>query len=45
MKKKFKEKELVELKRELLKGWVKRIGTEDGFNETWQVVEDASRYS
>ena len=44
-KKKFKEKELIELKRELLEGWVKRIGTQDGFDETWQVVEDASRYS
>jgi DNA polymerase III alpha subunit len=44
-KKKFKEDELKELKDQLLVGWVKNVGTEDGFNETWQVVEDASRYS
>ena len=44
-KKKFKEDELKELKDQLLVGWVKNVGTENGFNETWQVVEDASRYS
>lgn len=44
-KKKFKEEELKELKEKLLQGWVKKIGTEDGFNETWQVVEDAAHYS
>lgn len=44
-KKKFKEKELEELKTQLLKGWVKNVGTEDGFSETWQVVEDAAHYS
>lgn len=44
-KKKFKEDELKELKAQLLTGWVKNVGKEDGFNETWQVVEDAAHYS
>ena len=44
-KKKFKEDELKELKTQLLAGWVKNVGKEDGFNETWQVVEDAAHYS
>ena len=44
-KKKFKEEELRELKAQLLAGWVKNVGKEEGFNETWQVVEDAAHYS
>lgn len=44
-KKKFKEPELKELKDKLLAGWVKRVGREEGFAETWEVVEDAARYS
>lgn len=44
-KKKFKEAELKELKEQLLNGWIKNVGKEDGFNETWQVVEDAAHYS
>ena len=44
-KKKFKEEELKALKAELLAGWVKNVGKEEGFNETWQVVEDAAHYS
>lgn len=44
-KKKFKEDELKELKTKLLQGWVKNVGKEDGFNETWQVIEDAAHYS
>ena len=44
-KKKFKEEELKELKTQLLAGWVKNVGREEGFNETWQVVEDAAHYS
>lgn len=44
-KKKFKEEELKELKDQLLAGWVNNVGKEDGFNETWQVVEDAAHYS
>ena len=44
-KKKFKTEELEELKGKLLKGWIKNVGKEQGFKETWQVIEDASRYS
>ena len=44
-KKKFKEEELAELKEKLIQGWVNRVGMEDGFQETWSVVEDAARYS
>jgi DNA polymerase III alpha subunit len=44
-KKKFKEDELKALKEQLLSGWVKNVGKEEGFNETWQVVEDAAHYS
>ena len=44
-KKKFKEDELKTLKAQLLDGWVKNVGKEEGFNETWQVVEDAAHYS
>jgi DNA polymerase III alpha subunit len=44
-KKKFKEEELNELKSQLRAGWVSNVGREDGFNETWQVVEDAAHYS
>ena len=44
-KKKFKEDELKALKTELLNGWIKNVGQENGFNETWQVVEDAAHYS
>lgn len=44
-KKKFKEQELKELKDKLIEGWKKQVGKEEGFEETWKVVEDASRYS
>lgn len=44
-KKKFKEQELKELKAQLIEGWIKQVGKEDGFEETWKVVEDASKYS
>ena len=44
-KKKFKEEELAELKTKLLNGWRIRVGTEEGFIETWTVVEQAARYS
>ncbi|MCD3321144.1 PHP domain-containing protein [Clostridium botulinum D/C] len=44
-KKKFKEKELEVLKEKLLKGWIKNVGIEEGFENTWQVVNDASKYS
>ena len=44
-KKKFKEEELQELKEELLENWVKYTGSQNGFDDTWQVVEDAAHYS
>lgn len=44
-KKKFDEKELVELKDNLKQGWINHIGTEEGFEQSWQVVEDAAHYS
>lgn len=44
-KKKFKQKELDELKYRLYKGWMLQVGEEKGFHETWEVVEAASRYS
>ena len=44
-KKKFKDEELQELKSQLIQGWIKNVGTEDGFEDTWKVVEDAAKYS
>ena len=44
-KKKFKEEELLELKKQLEQGWIKNVGKIEGFSETWQVVEDAAHYS
>ena len=44
-KKKFQPEELEELKEKLFSNWKQKIGTEDGFEATWQVVEDAARYS
>ena len=44
-KKKFKEKELIELEKKLKKGWIDKVGSIDGFEKTWQVVNDASKYS
>lgn len=44
-KKKFKEEELTELKKRLLNGWKDRVGKEEGFIETWTVVEQAAKYS
>ncbi len=44
-KKKFKEDELKALKIKLHDGWKKVVGREEGFEKTWKVVEDASRYS
>ena len=44
-KKKFSDEEQEKLKAQLLQGWVKNVGKEDGFAETWQVVEDAAHYS
>lgn len=46
-KKKFKEQELAILKEKLQKGWEEKIGkhNQEGFEKTWNVVEDASSYS
>lgn len=44
-KKKFKEEELADLKKKLLVGWKNRVGKEEGFIETWTVVEQAAKYS
>ena len=44
-KKKFKEDELRELKYKLKSGWMNKVGKMEGFEETWQVVEDAAAYS
>lgn len=44
-KKKFKEEELNALKEKLLTSWENKIGTKNGFAETWQVIEDAAHYS
>lgn len=44
-KKKFEEPELKELKKRLLAGWVKNVGSEEGFEKTWEIIEAASRYS
>ena len=44
-KKKFKEEELNELQKQLEVGWIRNVGTLDGFAETWQVVQDAAHYS
>lgn len=43
-KKKFKEEELIVLKEELKKGWIKEVGNDEGFEKTWEVVQDFARY-
>lgn len=44
-KKKFKEKELAELKSRLIEEWKKHTGSEDGFEKTWQIVEAFAKYA
>ena len=44
-KKKFKEKELAELKAELLQGWMKNTGREEGFETTWNIVDAFAKYA
>lgn len=44
-KKKFKDNELKELKDKLLKGWIKQVGKQDHFEESWKIVENAAHYS
>lgn len=44
-KKKFKEEELKQLKLQLKNGWLRVVGKEKGFEDTWEVIERASKYS
>lgn len=44
-KKKFTPEAKEELRQELLAGYKKNLGTDEGFDEVWQVVDDAARYS
>lgn len=44
-KKKFTEEAKEKLKQELLHGYKAKLGTDEGFDEVWQVVDDAARYS
>lgn len=44
-KKKFTQEELETLHTNLKKKWKEKIGNLDNFDKTWQVVEDASKYS
>lgn len=44
-KKKFSKEELEELKNRLKKQWINITGKEDYFEENWQVIQDAARYS
>lgn len=44
-KKKFKQYEIDDLKAKLRNNWLKKLGNNVGFEETWKVVEDATRYS
>lgn len=44
-KKKFTPEAQEELRLELLDGYRNNLNTEEGFNEVWQVVQDAARYS
>lgn len=44
-KKKFTPEAKEDLRQELISGYKKNLGTENGFDEVWQVVDDAARYS
>ncbi len=44
-KKKFTENELSDLRKQLLKGWIYKVGDVKGFDETWRIVMDAAHYS
>lgn len=44
-KKKFKDDEQEKLKEQLMQGWIRNVGSKNGFSETWKVVEDAAHYS
>lgn len=44
-KKNFTQEEINNLKETLLNNWITHVGTEEGFLDTWQVIEDAVRYA
>lgn len=44
-KKKFKEKELSDLKAKLTKGWIEHTGSIEGFEKTWKIIEASAKYS
>lgn len=44
-KKKFTKKELEELHEQLIEGWIKKIGSTDGFQKMWDIVEANASYS
>ena len=44
-KKKFKDKELTELKGRLIEKWIEHTGREDGFEDTWAIMEAFSKYA
>jgi len=44
-KKKFKEKELAELKSRLISKWIENTGKSEGFDETWAIMEAFSKYA
>lgn len=44
-KKKFKEKELAELKTKLVESWIGHTGTEEGFEKTWNIIEAFAKYA
>jgi len=44
-KKKLTKKEIKKLHDKLLSKWIEKIGTEEGFLESWQVVENNAKYS
>lgn len=44
-KKKFKDKELKELKDKLIASWKEHTGSEEGFEKTWEIMEAFSKYA
>lgn len=44
-KKKLTDEKLEKLKSRLINGWVKNVGTEEGFEQAWIVVEQNAEYS
>lgn len=44
-KKNFKQKELNELNKQLTKGWLDKVGSMDGYDKMWDIVEANAKYS